>query len=39
MECTYSLLLAIRSDPLKPVMEMSKAIEKHPETMVRIVVV
>lgn len=39
MERTYSLLSAIRSDPVKPVMEMSKAIGKHLEAMVRIVVV
>lgn len=39
MERTYSLLSAVRSDPVKLVMEMSKAIRKHLEAMVRIVVV
>lgn len=39
MKRTYSLLPTIRSDPVKPVMEMSKAIGKHPEAMVRIVVI
>jgi hypothetical protein len=39
MERTYSLLSAIRSNPVKPVLEMSKAIRKHLEAMIRIVVV